>query len=371
MHLYDFAPCAYFTVDSKGVINEANLKAADLLGLQRQDLAGKMFNRFIRREDQDVWYLHRRRILESGDFQTFQLRLVKNDGCTIYVEVQCILFRNDDADSGQIRITALDISERKQMEEGLQKAHDELELRVLDRTEELESRNQELQDFSFIASHDLQEPLRKVRTFGDMVAARSKDAFDDTSKDYIRRMQDALENMQNLLDSLLVYSRVTTGAEPRDKTDLAKSVESALSNLELLITENNARIEVGELPTVDADEQQMIQVFQNLIGNAVKFKKEDDLPRVNIYSKKAKNTDSFYTVCVEDNGTGFEERYLGKIFLPFQKLNSRSSGYPGVGMGLAICKKIITRHGGKITATSGPGKGSTFIFTLSKTGKKR
>ncbi len=371
MHLYDFAPSAYFTVDSKGMVIEANQKAADLLGVCRQDLVGQMFTRFIRREDQDTWYLHRRRILESRDFQAFQLKMVKNDGHTIYAAIQCILVKDDDGDPGYIRITALDISDRKQMEEGLQKAHDELELRVRDRTEELEIRNQELQDFSFIASHDLQEPLRKVRTFGDMLAARSGDALDNISKDYIKRMQDALENMQNLLDSLLVYSRVIVGSEPGEKTDLAKSVESALSNLELLIAENNARIEIRELPAVDADGQLMIQVFQNLIGNAVKFKKEGEIPRVKIYSKKAKNADGFYSVYVEDNGKGFEERYLDKIFLPFQKLDSRSIGYPGVGMGLAICKKIITRHGGKITATSEKGKGSTFMFTLPEVRKRR
>jgi light-regulated signal transduction histidine kinase (bacteriophytochrome) len=224
--------------------------------------------------------------------------------------------------------------------------------------------NQELQDFSFIASHDLQEPLRKVRTLGDMVAARSGDSLDEVSRDYIKRMQPALEKMQQLLDSLLVYSRVTTVTEPKKKTDLRKSVEAALSNLELLIAENNARVEVGELPLVDADEQQMVQLFQNLIGNAVKFKKKGEIPRIKIYTQKAKNANGFYNIYVEDNGTGFEERYLDKIFLPFQKLYSRSSDYPGVGMGLAICKKILARHGGQITATSEAGKGSTFMFTL-------
>ncbi|MBN1277736.1 MAG: histidine kinase, partial [Deltaproteobacteria bacterium] len=272
---------------------------------------------------------------------------------------------------GQIMITALDISPQKQMEEVLQLAYDELELRVLERTADLETRNKELKDFTFIASHDLQEPLRKVQTLGDMVAARSGDRLDKVSRDYIKRMQAGLEKMQQLLDSLLVYSRVTTGTEPKKKTGLGKAVDAALSNLELLIAENNASVEVGELPVVDADEQQMVQVFQNLIGNAVKFKKEGEIPRIKIYAQKGKNTDGFYNIYVEDNGTGFEEIYMDKVFLPFQKLNNLSIGYPGVGMGLAICKKIISRHGGQITATSEVGKGSTFMFALPYERKRR
>ena len=371
MHLYDFAPSAYFTVDTNGMVIEANLKAADLLGTQRAALVGQMFSRFIWREDQDIWYLHRRSLLETGDFQSFQMRMANSDGHAFYVDLQCILVKDNEEEPGRIMITVLDISARKEMEAGLQLARDELELRVRERTADLEIMNQELQEFSFIASHDLQEPLRKVRTFGDMITTRSGDSLDEVSRDYIKRMQIALEKMQNLLDSLLVYSRITTVIEPKKNTDLGKSVEAALSNLELLIVENNASIEVGELPVVDADEQQMVQVFQNLIGNAVKFKKKGEIPRIKVYTKKAKNADGFYNIYVEDNGTGFEERYLDKIFLPFQRLKGQSSDYPGVGMGLAICKKIIARHGGQITATSEVGKGATFKFTLPYKRKRR
>ncbi|MBN2417773.1 MAG: PAS domain-containing protein, partial [Deltaproteobacteria bacterium] len=127
MHLYDFAPIAYFTVDSNGMINEANLKAADILGTQRAALVGQMFSRFIRREDQDIWYLHRRSLLETGDFQSFQLRMVKTDGNAFYVNLQCISVKDNEEEPGQIMITALDISPQKQMEEVLQLAYDELE----------------------------------------------------------------------------------------------------------------------------------------------------------------------------------------------------------------------------------------------------
>jgi signal transduction histidine kinase len=264
-----------------------------------------------------------------------------------------------------------EIFERERAEEALRRARDELELRVQERTAELELRNKELQDFAFVASHDLQEPLRKVRTFGDMLADRGGASLDDTSRDYIRRMQVATARMQNLLNSLLSYSRVTTNVQPIRETDLGKSVEAALSNLEIVTKEKNSRVEVGDLPTVKADRVQMIQLFQNLIGNALKFSREGESPHVKIYAKEIRDASGANEICVEDNGIGFEERYLDKIFLPFQRLHGKSSEFEGVGMGLAICKKIVERHGGKITARSEFGKGSTFIVKLPTDRKTR
>jgi PAS domain S-box-containing protein len=266
---------------------------------------------------------------------------------------------------------SMDITERKQGEEELRRSHDELEQRVRKRTYELELRNKELQEFTFVASHDLQEPLRKIRSFGDMLAVRCGVSLDKTSKDYIRRMQTAAARMQVLLNSLLAYSRVTTKAEPRKKTDLKKSVEEALSNLEIIIREKSARVEVGDLPTLAADRVQMIQLFQNLIGNALKYRRDGEEPRVRIYSREPGDGEGVHEIVVEDNGIGFEEKYLDRIFLPFQRLHGRSSEYEGVGMGLAICKKIVEGHGGEITARSKVGKGSTFIVTLPGKRKKR
>jgi PAS domain S-box-containing protein len=260
-----------------------------------------------------------------------------------------------------------DITERRHAEEALRRAKDELEIRVLERTADLERRNQELQEFAFVASHDLQEPLRKVQTFGEMLAKKSATSLGAEGRDYILRMQKAAARMQKLLGSLLSYSRVTTKSEPLTQTDLRQSVGGALSNLEVLIKDKGALVKVDTLPTVEADRSQMIQLFQNLIGNALKFQRENETPRVSIYSggsgKSEGRKQRVHEIRVEDNGIGFDEKYLDKIFVPFQRLHGRND-YEGVGMGLAICKKIVERHGGQITARSELGKGSTFIVTL-------
>jgi PAS domain S-box-containing protein len=267
-----------------------------------------------------------------------------------------------------------DLTEHVRQDELLQERAADLErsnTRLGRLNRQLEALNTELQDFAFIASHDLAEPLRKIQTFGNMVISRCSVALDETSRDYLNRMHKAASRMQNLLDSLLSYSRVATRAEPLRKTDLRKSVDEALSNLEIMIKEKNAHMEIGDLPTVKADRVQMIQVFQNLIGNALKFHEDGKPPEIKIYCRELADVNGMYEICIEDNGIGFDPRYVDKIFLPFQRLHGRSSEYEGVGMGLAICKKIVERHGGKITASSELGKGSTFIVTLPREGKNR
>jgi PAS domain S-box-containing protein len=254
-----------------------------------------------------------------------------------------------------------DITERKQVEEALRRSRDELELRVGERTADLELRNKELQNFVFVASHDLREPLRKIQTFGDMLTAKRDVPLDESSRNYITRMQRAAARMQDLLNSLLSYSRVITKGEPEDETDLGKSVKAALSNLEMIIREKNGRVEVGDLPRVRADHVSIIQLFQNLIENALKFHRDGEALHIKIHAKEVRDAHEIY---IEDNGIGFEEKYLDKIFLPFQRLHGRSSEYGGVGMGLAICKKIVERHGGSITARSKSGQGSTFIVDI-------
>jgi PAS domain S-box-containing protein len=233
--------------------------------------------------------------------------------------------------------------------------------------EELEYKNRELQDFAFIASHDLQEPLRKIRTFGDLLDSRFGDSLSETGLDYLHRMKKASQRMQRLIDSLLTYSRLATKVETFTEVDLNDVMRIVRENLEVRLEEKNAVLEVDTLPQIKADRSQMVQLFQNLIGNALKFQQEENRPHVKIYSREIHSTDpheeSIYEIHVEDNGIGFEEKYLDNIFIPFKRLHGRSD-FDGVGMGLAICRKIVDRHGGDINARSWPGEGSIFVVTL-------
>ena len=264
---------------------------------------------------------------------------------------------------------AADLIEHSQAEEELRKSRDELELRVRERTAELnsymaklEQSNQALQDFASIAAHDMKEPLRKVISFGNMLRQKCGDSLGQSGNDYLNRMLHATERMQSLLTGLLDYSRVATAAEPFKEVDLSDLIGEVLSDLEVRIVKTGGEVNVGTLPVISADPTQMRQLFQNLIGNALKFHKPGEKPIVQVRS--VPNTDSGCQIIVEDNGIGFEEQYLERIFAPFQRLHGRRSQYEGTGMGLAICKKIVERHGGSITARSSPGAGSRFIITL-------
>jgi light-regulated signal transduction histidine kinase (bacteriophytochrome) len=225
----------------------------------------------------------------------------------------------------------------------------------------LEQSNRDLQDFASIASHDLQEPLRKVKSFGDRLTAKFGASLGAEGKDYIERMQAAAQRMQSLIDGLLNYSRVATRARPHVSVDLNGIVREVLTDLETRTEETGGRVELGPLPTLEADPDQMRQLFQNLIGNALKFHGEDK-PIIHITGLPCSN--GVWRVQVKDNGIGFDGKHAEKIFAPFLRLHGRTSQYQGTGMGLAICKKIVERHGGTIAAASKPGEGATFTVTL-------
>ena len=250
----------------------------------------------------------------------------------------------------------IDISERKRAEE-----QKELYL------EQLKRSNKELQDFAFVASHDLQEPLRKIQSFGELLVTEFNDSISEEGRDFLVRMQNAATRMRTLIDSLLAYSRVSTKTRPFFPVDLGEAAEEAQANLAVLMEEKAASVEVGNLPTVEGDKVQMIQLFQNLIGNALKFHRKGVSPKVKIHARTIREGRSgkadAYEIFVEDNGIGFDESYLSRIFAPFQRLHGKSE-YEGVGIGLAICRKIVERHHGHITANSRPDEGAVFAVTL-------
>jgi len=224
---------------------------------------------------------------------------------------------------------------------------------------ELERSNQELQNFAYIASHDLQEPLRKIQLFSNRLKTRQSE-FDEQSRDYLERMFNASSRMQALIQDLLEYSRLTTHGQPFVPVNLSKVASDVLSDLEIRIQESHAQISVGSLPTIEADPVQMHQLLLNLIGNALKYYRPEAAP---VISVRAKVEDNVCRLTVTDNGIGFDEKYLERIFGVFERLHGRDK-YEGTGIGLAICRKIVDRHGGEISATSKSGEGSTFIVEL-------
>ncbi len=253
----------------------------------------------------------------------------------------------------------------------LKTSRDELEIRVQERTAELRKMNEalkqsnrDLEDFAYVASHDLQEPLRKIQTFADWLVAEQQESLNEKVRDYLERMRRAAGRMQALVQDLLRYSRLTSKPEPFTRFSLSGPVEEAILDLEVLREETEGHVQVEELPDIEADRVQMRQLFQNLISNGLKYH-GDQKPVVKVYSHSS-SSPGFWEIHVKDNGIGFDEGYLDRIFKPFQRLHGRSAPYQGTGIGLAICRRIVERHGGSITAESKPGEGATFIVQLPK-----
>lgn len=245
-----------------------------------------------------------------------------------------------------------------------------------DREAALERSNRELQDFAYVASHDLQEPLRKIEAFGDRLKAKCAPQLDGDGILYLDRMLKSAHRMRRLINDLLDYSRVTTRAQPFRTCDLRKVVEAAASDLEVAVEESGGRVEIGDLPSIDADPVQMGQLFQNLIGNALKFRRKDKSPTVVISGRmvdkipenlKGRSRPSaggpLCAITVADDGIGFEMKYAERIFSIFQRLHGRNE-YEGTGIGLATCRKIVERHGGQIWAESEPGTKTMFNVVL-------
>jgi PAS domain S-box-containing protein len=248
------------------------------------------------------------------------------------------------------------IIERKQAEQVIQNY-----------ASQLEKTNQDLKDFAFIASHDLQEPLRKITSFGERLEIKYKDILDEEGTDYLNRMRSSSARLQIMIQDLLAYSRVSTQPNPFCMVDISQVVSDVISDLEIAITSSGAEITLDQLPVIQADPSQMRQLFQNLISNAIKFHKKDIPPRITIAAASPEQNHSYTTplvrIAIIDNGIGFDEVYKDKIFQPFQRLVGRSQ-YEGSGIGLAICRKIVDRHKGLIEVKSIPAEGTTFLISL-------
>lgn len=257
-------------------------------------------------------------------------------------------------------------ADRRQAEASFKQLHDELEARVQERTAALKeananllSSNQELEQFAYVASHDLQEPLRAVNSYAQLITRKYQGNLDAKADKYLGYIMEGATRMQQLINDLLEFSRVGTRGKLLELTDCETLLSQVLDNLKVAIAESHAIITHDPLPTVMGDETQLNQLLQNLIANAIKFRREEP-PRVHIKVMKRENE---WVFSVSDNGIGMEPEYFERIFTIFQRLHSKSE-YPGTGIGLAVCKKIVERHGGRIWVESQPGVGTTFYFTI-------
>jgi PAS domain S-box-containing protein len=258
-------------------------------------------------------------------------------------------YRVGDPESRRVAVLFNDITERKQAEEVLKTIADNLK-----------ASNQELEQFAYIASHDLKEPLRMVTCFSQILEKQYKGRLDADADEFIGYIVDGALRMEALINDLLLYSRINQGIRPVERVDMKHAIEEAVSNLIIPIRERNARITQGAMPSIQGDLSQMVQLFQNLIGNAMKYCPEEREPEIWI---NAERTGKDWTFSVKDNGIGIDPAYHEQIFMIFKRLHTKTE-YPGTGIGLAVVKRIVGRHGGRIWIESEEGSGSTFLFTI-------
>lgn len=279
--------------------------------------------------------------------------LLRKDGSSCPVEFVKTPIQEEGRDIGWV-VVFKDITERKKVEGALSQ-----------KASELARSNAELEQFAFVASHDLQEPLRKIQAFGDRLKAKCEGMESTEVRDYLERMQGAAARMRTLINDLLAFSRVIRSSEPFVPVNLEEITREVIGDLEVRIERRHAQVEVEKLPTVEADPMQMRQLMLNLISNALKFQPAEGTPVVKVSGRLLTSIagEPLCEITVQDNGIGFDEKYLEKMFAVFQRLHGRSE-YEGTGVGLAVCRRIVDRHHGTITARSKPGQGATFLVTL-------
>jgi PAS domain S-box-containing protein len=288
-----------------------------------------------------------------------EYRIAGRDGRLRWVSARGRVLDDASGGPGVMQGVVLDITLRKASELKVEIENEVLEAKVAARTAALERSNQELRQFAYVASHDLQEPLRMVGSYLQLLERRYKDRLDGPALEFIAFAVDGATRMKQLINDLLEYSRVERSDRELAQTESSRPVSEALANLAASIKEAGAEVSVEDLPRIRADHVQLRQLFQNLIGNAVKFRG----PRPSRVRVRAQRSGPEWIFAVEDNGIGIEPRFYDRIFEVFQRLHSREE-YPGTGIGLAICKKIVERHGGRIWVESRAGEGTTFFFTL-------
>ncbi|MFP2995883.1 PAS domain S-box protein [Spongiivirga sp. MCCC 1A20706] len=350
--VFEAAPTAMIMVNDIGTIQLANKQTQALFGYTQEEIIGQKIELLIPQRyakqhvDTRNTYLKKpsARIMGEGR----ELYGLRKDGSEFPIEIG--LNPIDTANGKMVSASIIDITNRKKIEEERQKY-----------THKLETKNKELEQFTYIASHDLQEPVRSIGSLAEILIEDYGDKLDDTGQMSLEFLKNSANRMRDLIKSLLDYSRLGQKNRP-ENVDVGLLLESVVSDLGQRIKETKASIEIGEMPTMIIYETEVRLLFQNLISNALKFRKPDISPQINIHSKKNKEG---YQFTVKDNGIGIEEQFKEKIFVIFQRLH-KNEQYEGMGIGLSHCKKIVELHDGKIWAESEYGQGSEFHFTINK-----
>jgi len=347
--LFHRSPIGTYIIQN-GHFRLINRQLAYILGYEEDELIGRPSLGFVLAEDRDAVRENAVRMLKAGCSLGYEFRIVTKQAKIKWVmeTVAPVHYQRKRATLGSL----IDVTERKQVEERLKQI-----------TVEMQRSNTELEQFAYVISHDLQEPLRMVSSYTQLLAKRYSNKLDSDADEFIAYAVDGAKRMQTLLQDLLEYSRVGTRGKPFSLVNCEHIVEQAMANLKIAIEESGASVSYDVLPTVMGDEGQLVQLFQNLIGNAIKFRREEPL-QVHIWAGRR---NSVVTFSVNDNGIGINPEHSQSIFEIFRRLHTREE-YPGTGMGLAICKKIVERHGGHISVQSQPGQGSTFHFSVDMAG---
>jgi PAS domain S-box-containing protein len=339
----------YYEADLSGNLTFFNDSMCRISGIPREELMGMNNRQYTDQENARKVYQAFNKVYKTGEPSgECDWEIIRKDGSKGYVEASISLQKDASGKPIGFRGMVRDITERKQAEEALK-----------EKTEELARSNRNLEQFAYVASHDLQEPLRMVTSYVQLLAKRYKGKLDSDADEFISFALDGSLRMWKLINDLLTYSRVGTREKELKPTDCETVLNQSLNNLKVAIEENGAFVTHDPLPTVMVDNLQWVQLFQNLIGNAIKFRGNEP-PRVHVSASRNGNG---WIFSVRDNGIGIAPEYAESIFTIFKRLHGRKD-YPGTGIGLAICKKIVERHGGRIWVESEVGKGATFYFTL-------
>ncbi len=417
--LYDMAPVGYVTLNEKGIILEANLTAATLLGIERRHLIRQPLTSFIDRADEDIYYFCNKRLFETRGHQECEVRMLKGDGIQFWARLEASAAREDGSEP-TYRTAIIDITRRKQAEDRnrvqledmvrertseLTVAHgehqrmcqtrDELAVRVTQQTDELtqgnvalqteiterkrgeekidrlnddllarnetlEFANKELESFIYSVSHDLRAPLRHISGFADLMMKNAADKLDEKDKRYLSRIYDGTEKMSRLIDDLLELSRISKQEIQRREVNMSEIAATIVAELREAHPDRSVEIEIKEGLTANADRGLIEVLLSNLLGNAWKFTAETERAGIEFGTIEQEGKIIYY---IRDNGAGFDQKYAGRMFWPFHRLHSEAA-FEGTGIGLALVDRVIRLHGGKVWAEGIEGKGATIYFSL-------